>query len=177
MRWPSSSASKEVSGRSREDAEITLHDGSVCTRRTDTSTRERTPTRWGSLVHLYIQTIPRFSLLIIVHHMHKMSAYGWITVLDALPPHDSSVSALPWLSFPPNEAAPARDSWMSYIASLIPAYAKLRFSLFLLSLFLSISLWRRFALPGRHFLHPLPATASKQLSSDSTFAAPHAECL
>lgn len=140
MRWPSSYASKEVSGRSRKDAEITLHDGSVYSRRTDTSTREQTPTCRGSLVHLYIQTIPRFSLLIIVHHMHKMSAYGWITVLDALPPHDSSVSALPWLFFPPNEAAPARDSWMSYIASLIPAYAKLRFSLFLLSLTLSLHL-------------------------------------
>lgn len=123
MLWPSSSASKEVSGS------------------TDSS--------------LYV---PTYTLLtppppahlsppIIVHHvLENVSVRMNHRLFSA-----SRLSSSP-LS---NEAAAARDSWVSYIASLIPAYAKRSFTLLPLVSSLSISLWRRFALPGRHFLHQL----------------------
>lgn len=71
--------------------------------------------------------------------------------------------------FLPNDAARARDIWMSYIASLISAYAKL--SLFFSCL--SLSLCRRFTLYGRHFLHPLSVTA---LSSYWQTVQSHSAC-
>lgn len=69
--------------------------------------------------------------------------------------------------FLPNDAARARDIWMSYIASLISAYAKLSF------FSLSLSLCRRFTLYGRHFLHPLSVTA---LSSYWQTVQSHSAC-
>ena len=45
-----------------------------------------------------------------------------------------TVALQPFLAlFLPNDAATARDIWMSYIASLISAYVKLRFFPFTLS--------------------------------------------
>lgn len=57
--------------------------------------------------------------------------------------------------FLPNDAATVGDIRVSYVASLISAYAKLSFFLPPLSL----SLCWRFVLYGQHFLHPLSLTA------------------
>lgn len=73
---------------------------------------------------LYVHTPTRTSRLsppIIVHHVHQ-NVRVWM---------NHRLSGAPWLAPSPlsNEAATARDSWMSYIASLIPAYAKRSFTL------------------------------------------------
>lgn len=58
---------------------------------------------------------------IIVHHVHQNVRVRM----------NHRLSGAPWFAPSPlsNEAATARDSWMSYIASLIPAYAKRSFTL------------------------------------------------
>lgn len=67
------------------------------------------------------------------------------------------LSSAPSLSSSPLSNEADRDSWMFYIAILIPAYAKRSFTLLSPPAFssLSISPWWRFALPGWHFLHQL----------------------
>lgn len=62
------------------------------------------------------------------HHLlaHILSEYGCHRAVDVLHLHDCALAAL-LAFFPPNDAARVGDIWMSYIASLISAYAKLRF--------------------------------------------------
>lgn len=90
----------------------------------------------------------------------------YLLLLSIICPHSQNMDDTVWLIgcffmtvalqhflalFLPNDAARARDIWVSYIASLISAYAKLSF--------FPLSPCRRFTLYGRHFLHPLSVTA------------------
>lgn len=95
MLWPNSSVSKEVSGSSTQISPFMTE---ACAHTAPA----------GRYIHTWIDTymlkctcapiypyLPPFSLPIIVHHMHRMSECGWITVVDTLLLHDSGIAALP----------------------------------------------------------------------------------
>lgn len=85
--------------------------------------------------------------------MHILSKYG--KAVDAR--FFMTVPLQHFLAFfLPNDAARVRDIRVSYVASLISAYAKLSNPP---PHPLSLSLCRRFVLYGQHILHPLSVTA------------------
>ncbi len=146
MLWPSSSASKEVSSSSRDDTNtplLHLYDKNVCICCT-----------CRPYIHTWIDTymlkhtcppayIDRNPLLT----SHYCPSYAqivriWMTQLWLIRCFFMTVTVQHFLAlFLPNDAATARDIWMSYIASLISAYVKLSFFSLSLSLLEIYALW------------------------------------
>lgn len=89
MLLPNSSVSREVSGSRRDNTEITLCGRSMCIYYTfrHIFIFKLTPICWG--------THAPSPLLITLHHIHRLSEYGWNNLVDMLLLHDSGNAAIP----------------------------------------------------------------------------------
>lgn len=129
MLLPNSSASKEVSGSHGDNADMTLCGRSMCIYCTCRQIYSYVNRHLYVEAHMHLHiTIP--SPLLTSHYSPSysqivrvwMKQFGWCAASSWQWQCSNS-----WLPFLPNDAARAKDIWMSYIASLISAYAKLSF--------------------------------------------------